>query len=53
MREVGFLEQERERDQYRLGLRLFELGSVVLANLDLHREGRSIVDSLHRLTGRD
>lgn len=52
MRDVRFLEQERERDQYRLGLRLFQFGSVVLANLELHREGRTIMDSLHRLTGR-
>jgi len=52
MRDVGFVEQDRERDSYRLGLRLFELGSVVLANLELHREGRAIVDSLNRLTGR-
>jgi len=51
MREVGFIEQERERDSYRLGLRLFELGNTVLANLELHREGRAIVDALHRLTG--
>lgn len=51
MREVGFVEQDRERDLYRLGLRLFELGNTALANLDLHREGRAIVDALHRLTG--
>lgn len=52
MREVGFIEQDRERDYYRLGLRLFELGNVVLANLELHREGRAIVEALHRLTSR-
>jgi len=52
MRDVGFLEQEHERDQYRLGLKLFELGSIALTNLELHREGRDIVDALHRLTGR-
>ena len=52
MREVGFIEQERERDAYRLGLRLFELGNTVLANLELNREGRPIVDALHRLTNR-
>lgn len=52
MREVGFIEQDRERDFYRLGLRLFELGNTVLANLELHREGRVIVDALHRLTSR-
>lgn len=52
MREVGFVEQDRERDFYRLGLRLFELGNIVLANLELHREGRAIVEALHRLTSR-
>lgn len=52
MREVGFVEQDRERDSYRLGLRLFELGSIVLANHELHREGRAIVEALHRLTNR-
>ncbi|HUG61917.1 MAG TPA: IclR family transcriptional regulator [Methylomirabilota bacterium] len=52
MREVGFVEQDRGRDDYRLGLRLFEFGNIVLANLELNREGRPIVDALHRLTGR-
>lgn len=52
MREVGFIEQDRERDAYRLGLRLFEFGNIVLANLELHREGRAVVDALHRLTAR-
>lgn len=52
MRDIGFLEQEHERDEYRLGLRLFELGSTVLANLELHREAGTIVDSLHQLTNR-
>ncbi|MCR8725200.1 IclR family transcriptional regulator [Frigidibacter sp. ROC022] len=52
MREVGLLEQEHERDAYRLGLRLFEFGSTVLANLELHREGSGLVESLHRLTNR-
>jgi DNA-binding IclR family transcriptional regulator len=52
MREIGFLEQENERDAYRLGLRLFELGSTYLANHELHREGSVIVEALHKLTGR-
>lgn len=52
LRDVGFLEQEHERDGYRLGLRLFEFGSIALSNLDVHREGRAIVESLHRLTDR-
>lgn len=50
MREVGFVEQDRERDRYRLGVRLFEFGNIYLANLDLNREARGIVDSLKRLT---
>lgn len=51
LREVGFVEQERERDQYRLGLRLFELGNVVLANMDLHREAKSFVEALTAVSG--
>lgn len=50
MREVGFIEQDRERDRYRLGVRLFEFGNIYLSNLDLHREARPVVDSLQRLT---
>jgi DNA-binding IclR family transcriptional regulator len=51
MRDVGLLDQDRERDRYRLGLKLFDLGNVVLANMDLHREARPYVDSLARLSG--
>nr|WP_278434452.1 IclR family transcriptional regulator [Brucella anthropi] len=51
LREVGFLDQDRERDKYRLGLKLFELGNIVLMNLDLHREARPIVESLKRMSG--
>ncbi|MFB9949237.1 IclR family transcriptional regulator [Rhizobium puerariae] len=51
LKEVGFLDQDRERDKYRLGLKLFELGNIVLMNLDLHREARPIVDSLKRMSG--
>ncbi len=50
MREVGFLDQDRERDRYRLGLKLFEYGNKVLSNLDLHREARPYIDSLRRMT---
>lgn len=50
MRDVGFLDQDRERDRYRLGLRLFEFGNIVLSNLDLHREARPIVEALRRMT---
>lgn len=51
MREVGLLDQDRERDRYRLGLRLFELGSMVLSNLELHREARPFVEALSRISG--
>jgi DNA-binding IclR family transcriptional regulator len=51
MREVGLLDQDRHRDRYRLGIKLFELGNVVLANMDLHREARPIVDALSRISG--
>jgi DNA-binding IclR family transcriptional regulator len=50
MREVGLLDQERQRGNYRLGIRLFELGNTVLANLDLHREAAPFVETLQRLT---
>ncbi|EKF44160.1 hypothetical protein NA8A_00420 [Nitratireductor indicus C115] len=51
LREVGFLDQDRERDAYRLGLKLFELGSVALSNLDIHREAYPFVEALERMTG--
>jgi len=51
MREVGLLDQDRERDRYRLGLKLFELGNIVLSNMDLHREARPFVEALSRVTG--
>ena len=51
LREAGLLDQDRDRDRYRLGLKLFELGNTVLANMDLHREARPFVDALGRLSG--
>src|SRR5262249_53356046 len=51
MKEVGLLDQDRERDRYRLGLKLFEFGNIVLANMDLHREARPFVETLTRLSG--
>jgi DNA-binding IclR family transcriptional regulator len=45
------LDQDRERDRYRLGMKLFELGNIVLANMDLHREARPFVDALTRQSG--
>src|SRR3954471_4306722 len=51
MRDVGLLDQDSHRDRYRLGLKLFELGNTVLANMDLHREARPYVENLTRLSG--
>jgi DNA-binding IclR family transcriptional regulator len=51
LREVKLLEQDRGRDRYRMGLRLFELGSIVLNNLDIYREARPLVDRLINATG--
>ena len=51
MRDVGFLDQDKERDRYRLGLRLLEFGDIVLANLDVHREARPMIEALQRMTG--
>ena len=51
MRDLGIVDQERERDQYRLGMKLFELGTTVLANMDLHREAKSGVEALTRASG--
>ncbi|EPX85277.1 IclR family transcriptional regulator [Salipiger mucosus] len=50
LKEVGFLEQERSRDQYRLGMRLFQLGATVLNNLDLQRKARPFCETLNSLT---
>ncbi len=51
LKEVGLLDQDRHRDRYRLGMKLFELGNIVLANMDLHREARPYVEQLGKLTG--
>jgi DNA-binding IclR family transcriptional regulator len=51
MRDLGMIEQERDRDQYRLGMKLFELGTTVLANMDLHREAKASVEALTRASG--
>lgn len=51
MRDVGLLDQDGPRDQYRLGMKLFELGNTVLANMDLYREARPFADALTRQGG--
>jgi DNA-binding IclR family transcriptional regulator len=51
LREEGMLEQGGAGDQYRLGLKMFEMGSVVLATMELHREAQPIIEELARETG--
>jgi DNA-binding IclR family transcriptional regulator len=51
LRDVGIVAQEGDRDLYRLGLRLLELGSMVLANMDVHREALPHIEELVRETG--
>ena len=51
MRDFGLLEQERQREEYTLGMKLFELGTTVLSNMELHREAKSDIESLTRVTG--
>jgi DNA-binding IclR family transcriptional regulator len=51
MREAGLLDQDSRRDRYRLGIRLFQLGNTALANMDLHREARPVIDALNRVSG--
>jgi len=53
LREVKLLEQDHERDRYRMGIRLFELGSIVLANLDIFSRSRHLVQRLMDTTGED
>ncbi|MGC8475479.1 MAG: IclR family transcriptional regulator [Acetobacteraceae bacterium] len=51
LRAAGLLDQDAEGERYRLGLKLYALGSTVLANMELHREARPFVDALARLSG--
>ncbi|UYN95988.1 MAG: IclR family transcriptional regulator [Enhydrobacter sp.] len=51
LRAVGLLEQEASRERYRLGLKLFELGSSAITTLPLHREAGPFVETLARLSG--
>ncbi|WP_319569062.1 IclR family transcriptional regulator [Cohaesibacter marisflavi] len=51
LRDVGMLDQDGRRQTYRLGLKMFYFGSVVIANLDLTGNSRPHILSLHQLTG--
>ncbi|MBI3013637.1 MAG: IclR family transcriptional regulator [Candidatus Tectomicrobia bacterium] len=51
LRGAGIVEQEGDRELYRLGLKLFELGSMVLANMEVHREALPFIEELSRESG--
>lgn len=51
LKDVGLLDQDGRRHDYRLGLKMFYYGSVVLAHLDLNRHARPHVLQLHQITG--
>src|SRR5260370_11777885 len=47
----GFVDRDADRDQYRLGIRLLELGSIVLSTMELHREALPFIESLAHESG--
>jgi len=51
LREIGMIDQDNRRGDYRLGLKMFYYGSAVLANLDLNRHAHPHVLKLHQMTG--
>jgi DNA-binding IclR family transcriptional regulator len=51
LREIGFIQQDARSGLYGLGIRLFELGNLALANMDLMREAKPFMDRLSRLAG--
>jgi len=51
MKEIGFIEQDIRNGSYGLGIRLFELGNIALANMDLLREAKPFIDRLCKLSG--
>lgn len=51
LRDIGMIDQDHQRGDYRLGLRMFYYGSTVIANLDLNRRAHPHVIQLHKITG--
>lgn len=51
LREIGLLDQDRNRREYRLGIKLFELGNTVLLNMDILDEANAFVQQLNELSG--
>jgi DNA-binding IclR family transcriptional regulator len=51
LRQIGLLDQDGNRSEYRLGLKLFEFGNTVLVNMDIHNEARPCVEMLGHEAG--
>ncbi len=51
LRGLGYIDRERERDLYKLGMKLFQLGTTVLENMDLQRESRQLIERLTKVSG--
>jgi len=47
----GYIAQDNETDKYKTGLKLFELGSLVINDLDLRKTSFSYLEELMKLTG--
>jgi DNA-binding IclR family transcriptional regulator len=50
LEELGYLEQDETTGRYRLGLKLFELGSLVLRQRELRREAAPVMELLMQQT---
>jgi DNA-binding IclR family transcriptional regulator len=48
---AGFVLQDAFTGRYRLGLPLFELGSLVVTNMELRRVARPFIEDAHRASG--
>lgn len=48
----GFLQQDTQSKEYSLGLRLFELGSIVLHSFSLRKTASPFLDQLHQTLGK-
>jgi DNA-binding IclR family transcriptional regulator len=46
LKALGMIDQDRDREKYRLGLKLFELGNTVLANMEVQREAADCIETL-------
>lgn len=49
--ELGLLERQKDREQFRLGMKLFEYGTTVLNNLELQGIASPFVATLTKATG--